>query len=261
MLKTVLATRFIKRMTNGRTLPCLIECEDGDGKALELVVKYSGKLFENEKNLAIEAIVAMLAADLGLPVAEPFVVKLEPCFIELVPEIEVKQAMEKSCIFAFGLAHVKHYSAWTNGQMIPKELTKTASEVAVFDQIVRNTDRRPENPNCLFLDTNVLIFDHELTFAQILFWVEPWKENGLSVLSSREYHIFAGPYFEQAPLDFERFILAWEAISDNRFEEYKNALPPSWVYDETEIDKIMTYLKQVRTNIRAITSNALEVLR
>lgn len=261
MLKTVTATRFIKRMTNGRTLPCLIECEDESGNVYELVVKYSGNLFEKEKNLAIEAIVAMLAADLDLPVAEPFVVQLEPSFVGLVPELEVRQAMEKSCTLAFGITHVKQYSAWTNGQMIPKELTKTASEVAVFDQIVRNSDRRPENPNCLFLDSNVLIFDHELTFAQILFWREPWKENGLSVLSSREHHIFAGPYFESAPLDFERFISAWEAISDNRFEEYKNALPRSWVYDENAIDEIMVYLKQVRTNIRTITSNAIEVLR
>ena len=72
MFHTVVATRFIRRMTNGRTVPCLIECEDENGNKYELVVKFSANMFEKEKNLAIEAIVAMLASDLCLPVAEPF---------------------------------------------------------------------------------------------------------------------------------------------------------------------------------------------
>ena len=49
MLNTVLASRFIRRMGNGRTKPCLIECEDDEGRSIEVVVKCSDGCMEREK--------------------------------------------------------------------------------------------------------------------------------------------------------------------------------------------------------------------
>lgn len=76
MLNRIFASRLERKMGNGRTKLCLITCEGATPTAedVQLVVKFSAGCMEREKNLAIEAIAAMLAADLTLPVPEPFLV-------------------------------------------------------------------------------------------------------------------------------------------------------------------------------------------
>ena len=229
MFHTVFATRFIRRMTNGRTVPCLIECEDDSGQKHELVVKFSANMFEKEKNLAIEAIVAILASDLNLPVPEPFLVELSSIFVDQMIDQEVKDTMQKSCSLAFGSLHVKHYSSWIKDQKIKREMTQSASEVLLFDAIIRNADRRPSNPNCLFLGDSLCIFDHELALTSRFFWQDPWEGGGLKDIVDGEKHIFARPYFEKRPSNFDRFVDAWSVVTDERIEEYKRTLPAKWV--------------------------------
>jgi hypothetical protein len=44
MLEMVTATRFDRRMTNGKTKPCLMACDCDDGAEVEVVVKLFGRL-------------------------------------------------------------------------------------------------------------------------------------------------------------------------------------------------------------------------
>jgi len=259
MLNTVTATRFVRRMVSGRTKPCLIECEDATGRVVELVVKYSSMLMEREKNLALEAIVAMLAADLELPVAEPFVVEFDPMFITTLTDDALKDALTKSCPLAFGSALQTGVTAWLQNQAVSSNQARVAAEIAIFDQIIINSDRRPINPNCLFSGDDLVIIDHELSFTRALFWREPWQDGGLGDLAGREQHIFARPYFTAPLNDLDRFVEAWERLPRTRFDEYRNALPPSWVYDEDHIAGILDYLKDAQSNIRTIAQNALRV--
>lgn len=263
MLKQVTAVRFIKRMGSGRTFPCLLECEDDHGCSYELVVKYSANLYDRERNLAFEALAAMLAADLGLPLPEPFIVYLEPEFISVVSDAEVKAAMQRSSPFAFGSTFVHGYTAWPHSQKIPKSMTSVAAEIYVFDQIIANSDRRPERPNCLFSGDQPLIFDHELTFMmdRILFWKQPWVEGGFDNSVARENHIFAGPYYEEPPQNLDRFVAAWESLDTNRFVQYVEALPQAWLYDQNHLSQLKSYLDAVKQNIRVVAQNALKVLR
>jgi hypothetical protein len=261
MFRTVAATRFVKVMGSGRTKPCLIECEDDDGNKFELVVKYSKMMMEGVKNLTLEAMVAMVAADLDLPVAEPFLVELAPEFIDTVTDATVRHAMANSCPRAFGSALRTGFSVWPKDQNISAVMTQTAAEIIVFDQIIANVDRRPTNPNCLFAGAQLLMIDHELSFQRILFWKEPWVDGGLTGLSTREHHIFAGPYYNQPPTELNRFVAAWERLSPAHFETYRKALPDEWVYDEARIQDILSYLQDVQSNIRTITENALKELK
>jgi hypothetical protein len=236
-----------------------MECENAEGGTVELVVKYSSMLMEKEKNLALEAIVAMLAADLSLPIAEPFVVEIDPMFVATLTDAKLQQALTDSCPLAFGSALKTGVTAWLQNQNVSKSQAQAAAEIAIFDQIIINSDRRPINPNCLFSGDDLLIIDHELTFTRALFWREPWQDDGLGDLTGREQHIFGRPYFE-APLgNLDRFAEAWEGIPSTRFEEYRSALPEAWVYDEAHIAGILGYLREAQSNIRTITANALKV--
>lgn len=263
MLKTIIATRFIRKLNNGRTLPTLIECEDEHGVAIEVVAKCSAGCMEGERNLAIEAISAMLAADLDLPVPEPFVIQLDDEFIESVLDNDVKNGYRKSCRLAFGSRFLPPgFAVWSEGQIIPKELTQEAAEIFVFDALIVNPDRRPQNPNCLYTGKEVAIFDHELALAQhqLILWKAPWVEGGFDGLSNKSQHIFSYSYFETRPTQLDRFIAVWEALDDNRFDEYKNAIPVEWEVDEEFIDTIVNYLKDVKSNIKDVAINALKVL-
>jgi hypothetical protein len=147
---------------------------------------------------------------------------------------------------------------------VPRRNVTVAAEIAIFDKIIENGDRRPENPNCQFRADDFLIFDHELAFTRALFWVEPWKDGGFDALAKRGDHIFARPYCETGLNDLSHFLSKWEGLDASRFQQYKTALPPAWLQkpdDVEHIDRIMSYLVQVRSNIQVIAENALKVLR
>jgi hypothetical protein len=261
MLDIVYPTRFIRAMSNGRTKPFLLECEDSTGNIIELVVKCSAGCFEKEKNLALEAIAAMLAADLNLPVPEPFLVKIEPEFTNIIDNAEIKQHVTNSSIYAFGSRFTSGLSVWPNGQLIPDHMALKAAEIFVFDAIIINSDRRPENPNCLFSGSQVAIIDHELTFMKVLFWKEPWMADGFDDLSFRDKHIFAKQYYINPVENLDRFINAWETLPETRFRSYKNALPIEWLEDESFVDGIIEYLQTAKYNIRKIADNALRAFK
>lgn len=261
MLNTVIATRFIGTVGNGKTKPIRIECDDDNGNSYELVVKYSIGCHEREKSLILESIAAMLAADLGLPVPEPFVVSIDDDFISALTDQDVIERLRQSNKLAFGSKIVPNgFSIWPTGQKIPDHLAECAAEIYVFDALIINSDRRPLNPNCLFSGDELAIIDHELTFGIVLLWVAPWMEGGFGAEMGMDNHIFAKPYFNKVPENLDRFIYAWESISDDRFQEYKNAIPPEWIQDIRLVDEIIQKLINAKLNIRNTVDNALKAL-
>ncbi|KDP88221.1 hypothetical protein CF70_032180 [Cupriavidus sp. SK-3] len=266
MLEQVTATRFVKRMTTGRTTPLLLECEGDDELPIEVVTKCSAGTMEGVKNLAIEAIAGMLAADLRLPIPAPFIVELTQEFIDLVATQDPDRAtlMRNSNRLAFGSKRLPNgFVAWVKGQTVPAELCAEAAEIFTFDAIIVNADRRPDNPNCLFSGDGLAIFDHELTLNsdQVLFWKAPWQDGGFDNYSSPDRHIFAKPNLASCPQTLDRFTQAWEDLPETRFEDYFKALPPDWLSGPDLAGRVIPYFIEVRKNIRAVVEHALGVLR
>lgn len=65
MLEELVATRFAKPMTSGRTGPILLAGETPDGEEIEVIAKFSKGGDIGALGLGREALCAMLAADLG----------------------------------------------------------------------------------------------------------------------------------------------------------------------------------------------------
>lgn len=264
MLQTVTATRFIRLMSTGRTQPFLVECEDENGNVVELIAKCSKGTFEGVKNLAIEAIAAMLGRDLDLPVPRPFIVQLDDDFISSVSDPKIRQFMNDSCRYAFGSEVLPAgHAAWPTGGTVAAALCERAAEIFVFDGIIVNSDRRPKNPNCLFDGAEFGIFDHEMTLQpdQILFWKAPWVHGGFDQMHGPQLHIFSRPYLEQSPNNLNRFVSAWNALPGSRFDDYIIALPPDWKTNNAFLTNVTIYLNDARQNIGAIVQTALGVLQ
>lgn len=263
MLSHVTAVRFDGRVQSGRTVPCRLMCEAADGAEVEVVAKLSDGCDRKVTALVMEAIAAMLAADLGLPVPEPFLVALEPEFIAGVPDEIVAAMARRSNPLAFGSKHLPPgYTSWPVGKAIPKDAIATAAEIFAFDALIGNDDRRPVNPNCLFSGSVLAIYDHEMAFPStegIIGRQPPWKIGSLGYIKQTRDHLF----FEQLcgkAVNFDRLAGAWLTITDERLAAYRAALPDAWNSAEQHTDQALRDIGQIRDNIEAALQEVRRVL-
>lgn len=192
MLQTATAIRFDKSVSSGKTKPGVFVCGLADGSEVELIVKFAGGCEMRERALATEAIAAMMAADLDLPVPEPFVVVLEPGFVDHIPDLAIRERAKGLPIPAFGSKKLPPgYSTIVDGRAVPTALVQTAAEILAFDTFIVNPDRTAANPNCLTNGRAFAIYDHELASSprgssagdhhgrpEALFSRRPWRPIG-----------------------------------------------------------------------------------
>lgn len=241
----------------------MLLCERQDGSQVEVVAKFSGGCDEKEVNLAREAVAVCLAADLGLPVAEPMIVATSPEWIASIPDMAVRAKVAASCPLAFGSKLVTgQYSVWNTGTGVSASMLLTAAAIFSFDAIIQNFDRRDENPNCLVNGEKILIFDHEMTFMHklVLGWKPPWTLGGLQAFELPGRHIFRASLLGCA-IDFGSVKASWMNISDQRVEEYRAAIPLEWSGNKGPIDAALSLIKDARNNIDACLTEISRVLK
>ena len=262
MLEKVKATRFDRAMTKGRTMPLLLAAEFSDGRSVELIGKFSHGGQIGAIGLAREAISAMLAADLGLPVPNPLLVTISDAFIETVPNPDAGSLLRQSLRVGFGSSRLPNgYSVWPDGNGVPKRMLAQAAEIFAFDALIQNADRHPQNPNMQVKGEQVAIYDHELAFIWegVLFWKPPWEAGGLDNIAQPDRHVFFTAIKRQV-FDFSRLIGAWEAISDDRLAQYHAALPAEWNGASDMIVKVLGFVRELRENIRPAMMEVQKVL-
>lgn len=253
----------MRPMKTGKTGPALIICQRQNGEEIEVVTKYSAGCEQKETSLAAEVIGACLAADLGLPILEPFLVELDSDFVSSVPDATHRQRMGASNFVAFGSKHVTgQYSAWSNGNLISEAMLPNAAAVFAFDGIIQNPDRRDGNPNCLVRGDEIRIIDHELAFAHglILFWKAPWTVGGLKNLETPGLHIFRAG-LKGKEIDYAPIRAAWAGLSDAQIAAYGNAVPVEWAGATNSVASALQLIKDARDNIDACISEIQRVLQ
>ena len=264
MLNEVSASRFIKRMTNGRTGPVLLEAERNDGSLVEVVAKFSAGANIGAAGLVREALCAMLAVDLDLPVPEPMLVRLEPDFMDALADSEpqVHQVLAASLSLGFGSSKLPAgFSAWMRDRPVPEPMKTSAAEIFAFDLLIQNADRRPDNPNLQARAGQFAIFDHELALVTegILFWQPPWVAGSLTTAGSVERHVLkAGLKGYAGGLD--RLAAAWKGLTDDRFEEYRATLPVEWNAAAGVADSGIAFIRDLRDNADLAFEEVLRVL-
>jgi hypothetical protein len=261
MLETVIANRFDRRMTNGKTKPCLMACDCDDGSEVDVVVKFSGGCERGVGGLVTEAIVAMFAADLELPVPQPYVVRVDVALIGLIPDAEIRDLATHSSTVAFGSRLLPpSHSVWLHSRAIPQPLQQQAIEIFALDALLLNVDRRPSNPNCQSNGSTFAIYDHELCFVPQLFAPMPWAPNGLEYLRADEAaHLFRSG-LQGTLVDLSRFAGAVEAVTPARIQQYLGALPPEWSAADAVAQSAADHLSALRDNIEAAITEVTRVL-
>jgi hypothetical protein len=267
MLDSVTAVRFAQRLGSGRTRPPLLGCERSSGEEIEVVAKLSGSDCRMI-GIAREAIMALLAADLRLPISEPFLVQPIDGFIDALPRAESALAgeMRNSVFPTFGsLKFPSGFMIWSRERLLDEDLIEPAAEIFAFDALTLNPDRRATNPNCQCNGTDFAIFDHEYGLmadgAGSILVPAPWQRDGIGMLTQGdgEHVLYFGLRRRGATLT--RLQAAWQSIPKDRFREYIGALPESWVREcARPLDNAIGYLDLLQDHLDAAFAEVRRVL-
>lgn len=252
MLESVQAVRFVKDLGSGRNVPWLLEAERPNGDVVEVVAKL-GSAECGLGGLVREAYSSMLAADLGLPVSEPFVVSLSEEFIsELTPAQQVRCMGQTTC---FGCMFIPHMLQVQPSVLSPA-LLKVAGNTLAFDAGVLNVDRLRSKPNCLTNGTSLLLIDHELSLnlhGRGFLFCDPWTTSALNAMTTGpSTHLFYDAVRYRIPVDAQ-FFKGLEAVSVERIEAYQSAIPPEWDVDGVSAG-ISAFLSELAVNAKGLES-------
>lgn len=271
MLSPVTANQFHRPMGVGKTAPSLVTCARADGRSEELVVKFAGGCEAGIGSLLREAVAALMAADLDLPVPEPFLVQVEADFVATIPEVDDRYRLAKrnaaaSLGWNFGSQKLPPgFATIAKGRPISQAMLPMAAEILAFDTFIANPDRTVANPNCQSNGRTFGIFDHELALRTkgILFWKAPWEKGGISFPKGQPdnlRHVFLDELRGSAP-DFQRFGGAFDVLTEARLQEYQAALPAEWLQNEGDLAGILDYVQALKQNLDAAINNLSEALR
>lgn len=267
MIRRAFPQRFDRLADNGRTEPVRVTVETDDGVEHEVVMKVSAGRECSEEGLMNEMLGSLLAADLELPVNEPFFVELDPDFVQSVVRRDMKERLEKSCKIAFASkAAGEQWRRWMPSDKLVASQAQMAVGVMAFDGFVANSDRGPRNSNLLVRDTDWRLIDHEAAFGfrmRLFPKCEPWKPGNLEMMSRYGHdseHIFARQLSRRNDLDFERVRDLWSGLSDARLAQYDAILPDEWEATRPNLAEAIHHLKQVRDNIEACLKELERVL-
>lgn len=262
MLETITAVQFDKLAGNGRTGPGFITCEDAAGDAIEVVAKLSHRCDLKETSLAMEVVSACLAGDLGLPVPQPYLIRMDPDWIDTVADVAWAAAARQSSPIAFGSKRVPPgYNAWVVGTVLMAGMVSTAASVMTFDAVIDNPDRRESNSNCLQRGDDLRIIDHELCLSPVplLGWRPPWQLGALHHMESPGAHIFRVPLRKQM-IDWDAIRAAWQGLSDTHLADYQGALPGEWASAGPAVGKAIEKIRNARDNIDGCIAEVQRVL-
>ena len=267
MMRHLTATRFIKRMTKGRTEPLLLAGDDEQDNEHNVIVKLLSKEY-TVMSMICEAISAMVASGLGIQVPEPFLVSIDSDFANELPADIRGRFVRDVGMCRFGSCHMTDVDEWSPSHHIAEGDYDRAAEIFAFDAITQNSDRkRGRNSNLLVRGTQIFPYDHELALRMDIpvlgGWPKPWDNGALQFLTGTTQHAFYGE-LRNKTFSLDRFGVALAKIDADQLQLYKKALPDEWLSADSKyerhVNNILEYIDEVRQNWPRVQSSIKGIL-
>lgn len=264
MIEEITAVEFVGRTPTGKTRPAFVIGRKTDGQSVEVVLKLSDASERGVAGLAMEAVVACLAGDLGLPVPQPFIATITPAFIDATSSVDNDwaQAALRSQPKAFASTRAPSgFTTWVPGGKIGSPTDTTAAAILLLDAVGKNADRRPENPNLLVRGEEFRIIDHELCFPTFLLGLgNAWDVGGLQAMGTQDWHVLRDGLKGQE-INWHDTIASWQSLSDEMIDGYAAALPAEWTEGLPAISQALARIKAARDRIEDCTVEVQRILR
>lgn len=257
MIRRASAIRFNRKAESGRTEPlrATVVTDDADEER-DVILKVSAAKESSIESLSNEMLGAMLAADLGLPVAEPLLVFIDEDFIASIPVADVRVRLQASSRVAFAASDLgKQWRRWQSSDRLKQVQYGSALAVLAFDAFVGNSDRSPHNPNLMVKGDDWRLIDHEAAFSfrlKLFPRCQPWvlgNLHGICAAGADSEHVFAAGLMGKSGLDFGAVQAAWSDLSDVRLSQYDAVLPEEWEEARPYLAEAIGHLRHVRDNV------------
>jgi len=255
LIRRAVAIRYDRTVSveAGRNQPLRLAVRTDDEIVHDVYLKPSGRREVGISGMAFEALAAMVAADLKLPICEPFFVEIDATFVASVKDAEAAAVLVASCPICFGSeAAGSQWSAFNVGEQILSDRQDMALAITAFDAFIENIDRGPSGkPNLLVKGDQFRIIDHELALrVRGLFPPPaPWNVGYLASLPQPGGHVLARKLKGNKNLDYAPIKDAWSGLSDARLDAYLATLPPQWAEALPSMQAAVNHLKKVRDRI------------
>jgi hypothetical protein len=154
VIRTVTATRYVKPLREGGSLPAIVEADDRQ----LYVVKFRGA-GQGRKALIAELVAGEIGRALVLPVPEIVLVELDAVLARSEPHQEIQELIASSAGLNLALAYVGGALAF-EPLLPPPSALALASAIVWFDAYTTNVDRTARNTNMLVRDGHLWLIDH-----------------------------------------------------------------------------------------------------
>jgi hypothetical protein len=234
MLKATEATRYLKPLREGGSLPAIMECDDG---ALR-VVKFRGA-GQGPRALVAEVVAGELARGLGLRIPEQAVVDLEEAIGRAEPDPEIRDLLIASAGLNLGMAYLSGaigFDAAAREAITPR----LASEIVWFDAFVTNVDRTAKNPNLLWWQGELWLIDHGA--ALYAHHAPDFLARAASPFAPVKDHVLLGAASELTEVGAQMRA----RLDDALIRDVVDAVPASWLDGGPGRDDYQTFLRQRR---------------
>jgi hypothetical protein len=154
VIRTITATRYVKPLREGGSLPAIVEADDRQ----LYVVKFRGA-GQGRKALIAELVAGEIGRALGLLVPEIVLVELDAVLARSEPHQEIQELIASSAGLNLALAYVGGALAF-EPLLPPRSALALASAIVWFDAYTTNVDRTARNTNMLVRDGHLWLIDH-----------------------------------------------------------------------------------------------------
>jgi hypothetical protein len=225
----------------------------------EIVVKLSPDVQSGRTGLAIEALCADFATQLGLNAAKGWTVEVNTDFAASVPDADARRRLGLAIGLQFGSTfHAGQYHVPLTDDALTNPLIDKAAAVLLFDAMIGNDDRHRLKPNCLLRGDDIVLIDHERAFPGLRGEFRPaaWEHGGLDVIRN---HAFFSGLHGQLP-DIAGAALAWRAVTPSVASDLVAGIPAAWL-DDTERLRATHFIVEMVANVNKVSSLLTEILR
>lgn len=140
----------------------------------------------------------------------------------------------------------------------PPQLRQVAAEILAFDVLIDNADRRQEKPNILYKGDELLVIDHETTFAFTrLLGPAPgeWNADRLQFIYNHPFY----PGLRRQPLDLGRFSSSLGRITDEDIEAICAIVPAD--FGTEHLERITEHLASARDQVGPMIDSIRRVMQ
>jgi len=229
-------------MRTGRTGPAIFGCSrPGCGEDVDYLVKTMGGCDFGTGQLVRELAAAHLADYFGLAHPKHALVEIGHDLANLVASQEPEKAgaIQQSVGTNFGSEMLNNLVTWPIDRKPSASQHSQACAIFAFDMLIRNPDRKFDNPNLGVVGDQIFIFDHELAFSSQYEFPrnpEPWR---VANDDSCTKHVFFNQLRHQI-LEVDEFFERLADFPSDFFQKLSTEIPANW--DGSALTFIETHL-------------------